>query len=93
MGLSIVILLPWYRLAADQGDAGAQFNLGIMYANGEGVPKDYVLAYMWRNLAAAGASEADIREKAAKAREALAGMMTPAQVAEAQRMSREWRPK
>jgi TPR repeat protein len=64
--------VKWYRLAADQGDADAQFNLGFMYASGQGVPKDYVLAYMWRNLAAAAASDADIREQAAKAREALA---------------------
>ena len=83
----------WYRLAADQGDAWAQSNLGVMYYLGRGVPKDSVLAYMWRNLAAAGASDSDVREEAAKARDALATMMTPAQVAEAHRMSREWRPK
>ena len=83
----------WYWLAADQGDAVAQIMLGGMYDDGRGVPKDYVLAYMWRNLAAAGASGAAVREEAAKARDALATMMTPAQVAEAQRMSREWKPK
>ena len=27
--------MKWYRLAADQGDATAQFNLGVMYAKGE----------------------------------------------------------
>ena len=30
----------WFRKAADQGNAGAQYNLGAMYAKGEGVPKD-----------------------------------------------------
>ncbi len=30
----------WYRLAAEQGNAKAQYNLGIMYVNGEGVPQD-----------------------------------------------------
>ena len=85
--------LKWYRLAADQGYALAQLNLGFMYELGQGVPKDDVLAYMWRNLAAAGASDADIRERAVKARDELAKMMTPAQVARAQRMSREWRHK
>ena len=45
--------VKWYRLAADQGDATAQFNLGGMYAQGEGVPQDYVLAHMWFNLSAA----------------------------------------
>ena len=45
--------LKWYRLAADQGHASAQYNLGIMYANGQGVPQDYVRAHMWFNLSAA----------------------------------------
>ena len=30
----------WYLKAAEQGDADAQFNLGVMHANGEGVPKN-----------------------------------------------------
>ena len=37
----------WYRLAAEQGHAGAQYNLGLMHAKGEGVLKDSVLAHMW----------------------------------------------
>ena len=32
--------LKWYRLAAEQGDAASQDNLGKMYASGEGVPQD-----------------------------------------------------
>src|SRR5882757_4306182 len=47
-----------FRLAADQGQVLAQFNLGLMYANGMG-PQDYVQAHMWLSLAAArGAQEA-----------------------------------
>ena len=42
----------WFRLAAEQGVASAQFNLGVAYAKGEGVPQDYVSAHMWLNLAA-----------------------------------------
>jgi hypothetical protein len=38
------------RLSADQGLAGAQFNLGIMYTEGKGVPQDHVLAHMWLDL-------------------------------------------
>ena len=85
--------LKWYRLAADQGDAGAQSNLGSMYYLGRGVPKDYVEAHKWFNLAAAGASDSDVHEEAVKARDELARMMTPAQIVEALRMSRDWRPK
>ena len=42
----------WYQLAAAQGDAPAQFNLGVMYDNGESVPQDNVSAHMWLNLGA-----------------------------------------
>jgi TPR repeat protein len=42
----------WYRLAATQGDAGAQFNLGLMYHKGQGVIQDYKEAVRWYRLAA-----------------------------------------
>jgi TPR repeat protein len=80
------LAVKWYRLAAEQGDADAQTNLGAMYANGEGVPKDDVLAYMWSNLAAAGGSEIG-----KKNRDLSASQMTPNRIAEAQRLSREWK--
>ena len=75
----------WYRLAAEQGYASAQYNLGYMYANGEGVPEDYVLAYMWWNLAAAQGVE-DARGN----KDLVEQEMTREQIAEGQRLSREW---
>ena len=42
----------WYRLAADQGDAIAQYNLGFMYGKGRGVPQDDKAAIRWYRLAA-----------------------------------------
>ena len=83
--------MRWYRLAAEQGDAGAQFILGVMYADGEGVPQDYVQAHKWFNLAAASAEVAS-REAYVEARDDVAARMTPSQIAEAQRLAREWRP-
>ncbi len=80
--------IRWYRRAAEQGDAGAQFNLGLMHFEGRGVAQDHVQAHMWVNLAAAQG-----REDARKARDKLAELMTPAQLAEAQRLAREWKPK
>ena len=80
--------LKWYRLAANQGNAFAQATLGDMYYQGQGVPKDYVLAYMWNNLASA-----HDYETASKNRDFLAKLMTPAQIAEAQKLAREWKPK
>ena len=41
----------WYKLAAAQGDAVAQFNLGFLYYSGQGVVQDYTRAHMWFNLA------------------------------------------
>ncbi len=79
--------IRWYRLAAEQGYAGAQYNLGFMYVMGRGVQQDHVQAYLWFNLAAAQGNELD-----RKVRDGLAEMMTPAQLADAQRMAREWKP-
>ena len=44
--------VKWYRLAAEQGNARAQYNLGYAYDNGEGVEQDYVEAVKWFRLAA-----------------------------------------
>ena len=41
-----------YRAAAERGEAWAQFNLGNMYYNGEGVPQDDATAVMWYTKAA-----------------------------------------
>ena len=42
----------WYRKAAVQGDADAQYNLGVMYDTGEGVPENDVEAVNWYRKAA-----------------------------------------
>ena len=41
-----------WRPLAEQGYPGAQFNLGIMYSNGQGVPQDYKEAVKWYRLSA-----------------------------------------
>jgi len=85
----------WFRKAADQGDADAQYSLGLMYAIGKGVPQDYVLAYMWLNLASTrdSAWEKEKRDKAEENRKNLASKLTPAQIADAQKLAREWKLK
>lgn len=72
--------VKWYRKAADQGLAEAQYNLGMMCALGEGAPKDAVEAYKWFNLAAAGGDT-----DAAKEKEALEKELSRAEIAEGQR--------
>ena len=37
--------LKWFRKAADQGEATAQYDLGVLYAEGQGVSQDYVQAH------------------------------------------------
>jgi TPR repeat protein len=78
----------WFSQAAEQGDVLAFAKLGWMYAQGRGVLQDFTQAHMWYNLSAA---QGDLR--AAEARDALTKQMTPAQIAEAQRLAREWKPK
>jgi TPR repeat protein len=77
----------WYRKAAEQGYAQAQRDLGYLYQKGIGVLRDVVTADMWLDLAAA-AGESD----AADERDELEKRMSPAQIAEAEKLAREWKP-
>ena len=78
--------LFWFRRAAAQEDALALAKLGLMYAQGRGVLQDFIQAHMWYNLSAARGEA-----RSADARDALARQMTAGQIAEAQRLAREWR--
>jgi uncharacterized protein len=82
----------WWQRAAERGVAVAQLNLGVMYANGDGVPQDYVKSHLYSNLAAAHLPPGPDRDIAVKNREIVAKLMSPAQIAEAQRLARAWRP-
>ncbi|MEY2820448.1 MAG: hypothetical protein RL105_20, partial [Verrucomicrobiota bacterium] len=74
----------WYRKAAEQGHAKAQYNLGVAYDEGRGVPKDYAEAYAWLNIASAAGLE-----DAKKGLSAVTELMTPEQKARAQARSTE----
>jgi TPR repeat protein len=78
----------WYEKSAAQGDANAQFYLGLMSAFGRGASMDLVQAHMWYSLAAGNG-----HARAALHRNDLAKEMKPAQIAEAQKRAREWKPK
>ena len=71
--------------AARRGDAQAYYELGSAYSLGEGVDIDLVEAHRWYNLAAL----AGLRHAQAE-RAALAADMASAEIAEAQRLAREW---
>jgi len=80
--------LRWCRLAADQGHGPAMFLIATYHEKARGVPKDAVQAYQWYNLAAANG-----HEDGAKWRDRLATNMTPTQIAQAQFLARNWKPK
>jgi len=83
----------WYRLAAEQGYGRAQYNLGLAYTKGQGVSQDNVRAYMWFNLAAGSfaLSDSKNRNAAITNRDLVATKMTVAEIAEAQKLAREWK--
>jgi TPR repeat protein len=78
----------WFSRAANQGDSTAQFYLASMYFSGEGVTEDIVCSQMWLIL-----STAQGNEYARLARDRAEQQMTPAQIKEAQKLAREWKPK
>jgi uncharacterized protein len=79
----------WLRKVAEQGDAYSQYYLGQMYEAGLGVPQNYVQAHMWINLAAPRlGGMPGIRDEAIKDRNHLTSLMSPVQIAEAQRLAR-----
>jgi uncharacterized protein len=80
--------MKWYREAAKQGHVEAQNALGNMYYHGLGVQPNYVLAYMWSNLAVANRqSRNEVAEKMSSAQIAEGQRMSSAQIAEGQSMS------
>ena len=86
-------LARWYQRAADQGDGQAQYNLGVAYARGEGVTPDSVKAHMWFNLSASRLTDPRGRVAATKNRDQVASEMTAEQLAQAQKLALDWKPK
>ena len=85
MGQHIASFVADCRNQAEAGVAESQYDLGILYSTGKGVPLDYVAAHQWFNLAALrGVSEAR------GLRTDLAAQMTKEDVAEALRRARSW---
>ena len=81
--------VKWLRKAAEQGQVDAMRILGFGYLFGLGSPKDYVQSYFWYSLASSRASGDDYKEVSG-GRDNAAKKLTPDQLREAQRMTREW---
>lgn len=74
--------MRWFRKAAEQGHAGAQYKLGESYANGTGVKQNLILSYQWLTLSASQRNS-----DAFKALKVVAKLMTPNQIEEAQKIT------
>ncbi len=89
MGAGMVCIdvdaLSQYETDAKRGRADALYNLGLAYSTGQGVSVDYIAAHKWFNLAAMKGSEIAKSWRAQISRE-----MDSNQIAEAQRLAREW---
>ena len=77
--------VKWYRKAAEQGYTIAQFSLGLMYREGQGVVQDYVQAHKWFNIASANGIT-----WGSEKRNIIAKKMTSADKSKAQKLAREW---
>lgn len=75
-----------FEVAAEDGTPEAQFHLGLLYSTGQGVDRDYVIAHKWFNLAAFQGSQ-----EARLFRGEIALDMTSQEIADAQRLAREWK--
>ena len=91
--------VEWYRLGAELSDGSAQYQLGLMYESGKGVEKNLVQAHKWYNLVASWTPSREQwwlfapTERAAAHRDGVEKLLTSAELAEAQRLARQWRPR
>ena len=81
----------WFKQLADEGDPDAQYNLGVLYWKGQGVPADLVQAYAWFSVSAAD-SAGEAHERASTARDVVASILTPEQLAQAKKAAADWKP-
>ena len=86
LGLSYSEAEKWYSLAANQGLVEAQYNLGLMYASGAGIPQNYPVAYFWWAVA-----EGFGNKRAAEKLGILKLRMTQNDLAEGMRLTNDWR--
>ena len=88
--------LRWICLAANQGHANAQDRLGDAYRGDPSLsgdlPHDAVKAYLWYSLAIFNFERQGGFPFSERSREDLARNMTPAQIAEAEKLVAEWKP-
>ena len=76
----------WLQRTAEQDHRVAELYFGVMYAEGRGVRQDYVRAQMWFSLSAAQGEQSGQDSRNGRAED------DPAQISEAQKLARDWKP-
>lgn len=90
------LAIEWYTRAANQGHCKSQYTLGQIYSEGSSVSQNLVQAYKWLNLAATPtrySKNLTLPADAQKLRATLIRQMSPSQITEGQRESREFQPR
>ena len=83
----------WLPLTKE-GNPRVLYNVGLMYANGLGIPKDdYIEAYRWFEISANRADDPREKKKAERMRDMVGLELTPEQQIEAKARIKAWRPK
>tara|TARA_B100000686_G_C16373170_1_gene753611 strand:- start:40 stop:444 length:405 start_codon:yes stop_codon:yes gene_type:complete len=79
--------IRWCRKYAEQGNASAQYSLGVMYEKGESVFHDLELAHMWLSLARSNGYAGAVKKI-----QELENLMTLSEIEKAQDLARNWKP-
>jgi len=82
----------WYRRAAEQGHSGAQYELGLLYDKGQGVPVNIIQAEKWLILATAASPKVAVDDRA-RMRDAVRTKMTLGELAQARMEALAWQPR
>ncbi len=86
-------MMDWIQETAHQGVPEAQYLLGIMHDDGHGwLPQDNIKAYMLLRIAAAGIA-GENRDRVTNSINLVASQMAPEQIAQAEQLAQEWRPR
>jgi TPR repeat protein len=76
-----------WKPLAEKGNSDAQYYMGVMFANGQGVKRNYIVAYAWYSVAA---EEQDMAEEN---RDDIEVTLSEPQLAQAKKLAREYTQK
>ena len=82
--------VKWLRKAAEVGNSKGQFNLGVLYEFGTGVPLDLIQSFKWYSLAVKGSRKPVEKQNYTKVLRAVARKMSPKQMVDGMRLTKEW---